>query len=129
MLSPIMWVGHTMFLGGLLLGRRLGWGGQARDDHSVPWSDAAKQLWPHTLAGWFPIIVLAFTVPAAIPYALFIAAGPALSIPLAVISSWPSVGRLLMRAGLGALPEENAPPPALRRLALPAIEAAALRTH
>jgi membrane glycosyltransferase len=128
MLSPIMWVGHTLFLAGLVLGRRLGWTAQARDDHSVPWSDAAKQLWPHTLVGWLSILVLAFTVPAAIPYALFIAAGPALSIPLAVISSWPSVGRMLMRAGLGALPEENAPPAALRKLALPAIEAAALRT-
>ena len=127
MLSPIMWVGHTMFLAGLVLGKRLGWGGQARDDHSVPWSDAAKQLWPHTMVGWFSILVLAFTVPAAVPYALFIAGGPALSIPLAVISSWPSVGRLLMRAGLGALPEENAPPAPLRKLALPAIEAAALR--
>ena len=41
-------------------------------------------------------------------FALFIAAGPALSIPLAVITSWPSAGRLLMRAGIGALPEENA---------------------
>jgi membrane glycosyltransferase len=127
MLSPIMWVGHTMFLAGLLLGRRLGWGGQARDDHSVPWNDAVKQLWPHTLLGWFCILVLACTVPAAIPYALFIAAGPALSIPLAVITSWPSVGRLLMRAGIGALPEENAPPAPLLQLALPAIEAAAAR--
>jgi membrane glycosyltransferase len=127
MLSPIMWVGHTMFLAGLLLGRRLGWSGQARDDHSVPWSDAAKQLWPHTLLGWFCILVLAYTVPAAIPYALFIAAGPALSIPLAVITSWPSVGRALMRAGIGALPEENAPPAPLLKLALPAIEAAAAR--
>ncbi|MEA2906431.1 MAG: rane glycosyltransferase, partial [Alphaproteobacteria bacterium] len=92
MLSPIMWVGHMMFLAGLLLGKRLGWGGQARDDHSVPWSDAARTLWPHTLLGWSCILVLAFTVPAAIPYALFIAGGPALSIPLAVVTSWPSVG-------------------------------------
>ena len=110
MLSPIMWFGHTMFLAGLLLGRTLGWGGQARDDHAVPWSDAARQLWPHTLLGWFCILVLAFTVPAAIPYALFIAGGPALSIPLAVVTASPGFGRLLMRAGIGRLPEENAPP-------------------
>ncbi len=127
MLSPIMWVGHTVFLAGLVLGRRIGWGGQARDDHAVPWGDAARQLWPHTLLGWFCILLLAVTVPAAIPYALFIAAGPALSIPLAVVTSWPSVGRVLMRAGIGALPEENAPPAPLRKLALPAVEAAALR--
>jgi membrane glycosyltransferase len=128
MLSPIMWLGHTMFLTGLVLGRRIGWGGQARDDHSVPWGDAARTLWPHTLLGWSCILLLAFTVPAAIPYALFIAGGPALSIPLAVVTSWPGVGRALMRAGIGALPEENAPPAPLRKLALPAVEAAALRT-
>jgi len=127
LLSPIMWVGHTMFLAGLVLGRKIGWGGQARDDHAVPWGDAARQLWPHTLLGWSCILVLAFTVPSAIPYALFIAGGPALSIPLAVITSWPTVGRALMRLGIGALPEENAPPAPLRQLALPAIEAAALR--
>ncbi len=127
MLSPIMWVGHTMFLTGLVLGRKIGWGGQARDDHAVSWGDAARTLWPHTLTGWSCILVLAFTVPSAIPYALFIAAGPALSIPLAVITSWPGVGRMLMRLGVGALPEENAPPAPLRALALPAIEAAAAR--
>ena len=82
-----------MFLAGLVLGRTIGWGGQARDDHSVPWSDAARQLWPHTLLGWSCIAMLAFTVPAAIPYALFIAGGLALSIPLAVVTSWPAVGR------------------------------------
>src|SRR5207244_2509275 len=75
LLSPIMWFGHTMFLTGLVLGRKIGWGGQARDDHSVQWSDAARQLWPHTLLGWSCILVLALTVPAAIPYALFIAGG------------------------------------------------------
>ena len=122
-----MWVGHTLFLAGLVLGRRLGWSGQARDDHAVRWSDAAWQLWPHTLLGWSCILILAATVPSAIPYALFIAGGPALSIPLAVVTSWPGVGRALMRLGIGALPEENAPPAALRQLALPAIEAAAAR--
>jgi membrane glycosyltransferase len=127
MLSPIMWFGHTMFLAGLLIGKRIGWGGQARDDHSVPWSDAAKVLWPHTLLGWACILVLAATVPSAIPYALFIAAGPALSILLAVITSWPSVGRFMMRTGIGALPEEHAPPAELRQRGVPAIEAAALR--
>ena len=75
MLSPIMWFGHTVFLTGLRARRTIGWGGQARDDHAVPWSDAARQLWPHTLLGWGCILILAFTVPSAIPYALFIAGG------------------------------------------------------
>ena len=67
-------------------------------------------------------------MPSAIPYALFIAAGPALSIPLAVVTSWPGFGRLLMRNGIGALPEEHAPPAALRQRGVPAIEAAILRS-
>ena len=51
MLSPIMWFGHTVFLTGLLFGRTIGWIGQTRDDHAVPWSAAARQLWPQTLLG------------------------------------------------------------------------------
>src|SRR5262245_40629786 len=46
LLSPIMWFGHTVFLARLLLGRKIGWGAQARDDHGVPWSLGARQLWP-----------------------------------------------------------------------------------
>ena len=34
LLSPIMWVCHTLFLAGLPFGRVIGWIGQMRDDHS-----------------------------------------------------------------------------------------------
>jgi membrane glycosyltransferase len=63
--------------------------------------------------------LLAFTVPSAIPYALFIAGGPLVSIPLAMVTASPAVGRALVRIGLGRLPEETAPPAELRALALP----------
>ena len=56
------------------------------------------------------------TVPAAIPYALFIAGGPLLSIPLAVVTASPALGRALVRLGLGRLPEETAPPPEMAAL-------------
>src|SRR5262249_32202793 len=111
LLSPIMWVGHTMFLGGLLLGRTIGWIGQTRDDHAVPLSLAVHNLWPQTLLGISTLGALAFTAPGAIPYALFIAGGPLLAIPLAVITALPSAGRVLLRLGIGRLPEETAPPP------------------
>jgi membrane glycosyltransferase len=124
MLSPIMWFGHTVFLTGLLFGRTIGWIGQTRDDHAVPWSAAWRQLWPQTSLGLGSIGLLAVTHPSAIPYALFIAGGLALSVPLAVATALPSVGRLFARIGIGRLPEETAPPPALRALQLPAIEAA-----
>ena len=123
LLVPIMWFGHTIFLTGMLFGRTIGWIGQVRDDHRVPWMLAARNLWPHTLLGWTVIAVLAATHPGAIPYALFIAGGPALSIPLAVITAMPALGTVFTRIGLGRLPEETTPPATFKTLALPAIAA------
>jgi membrane glycosyltransferase len=121
LLVPIGWASHTVFLGRLLLGRTIMWGAQARDDHVVPWSLAARHLWPQTLMGLAPILLLAATAPAAIPYALCIAAGPLLSIPLAVVTASPALGRVLIASGIDRLPEETEPPPVLLALELPAI--------
>jgi len=122
LLVPIGWASHTVFLGRLLLGRTMLWSAQARDDHVVAWSFAARRLWPETMLGLIPILLLAATAPAAIPYALSIAAGPLLSIPLAVATASPALGRALIAAGIDRLPEETAPPPVLQALKLPAIE-------
>ncbi len=123
LLSPIMWVCHTLFLAGLPFGRAIGWIGQLRDDHAIAWNVAVRELWPHTLLGGACVGLLAATHPAAIPFALLIAGGPLLSIPLCVVSSQPRLGLALTRIGIGRLPEETAPPEALRRLALPALAA------
>ena len=122
LVAPIMWASHTLFLAQLLLGRTVGWGAQARDDHEVPWSLAARHYWPQTLIGLAPVLLLAATAPSTIPYALFIAGGPLLSIPLAVLTASPALGRALIAAGLDRLPEETMPPHELRVLELPAIE-------
>jgi len=50
-----------------------------------------------------------------------LAAGLALSIPLAVLTAWPKVGAAFLRAGIGRLPEETAAPVGLQALALPAV--------
>ena len=75
LLSPIMWASHSLFLAGLPFGKVVGWIGQVRDDHTVSWSAAWQQFWPHTLLGAFCVGLLAFTHPSAIPYALLIAGG------------------------------------------------------
>jgi len=125
LLCPILWFGHTMFLTGLLLGREIGWIGQIRDDHAVPSALALRNLWPHTLLGCAVLAALATTHPGAIPYALFLAAGPALAVPFAVLTASPAIGRSCARIGIGRLPEETAPPAALDALALPAVLTAA----
>jgi membrane glycosyltransferase len=122
MLCPILWVGHTLFLGGLLFGREIGWIGQTRDDHAVPLRQAFAALWPHTILGLGSLGVLAWVQPAAIPYMLFLAGGPTVAIPLAMLTALPSLGALSARIGLGRLPEETSAPVALRALMLPAIE-------
>ena len=124
LLAPVMWCGHTFFLARLPFRSGIGWAAQVRDDHTVPLGLACRALWPHTLLGVGVIGLLAVTYPGAILYALPLAAGPALSIPLAVITAWPAVGAALLRAGIGRLPEETAAPLALDALALPAIVAA-----
>jgi membrane glycosyltransferase len=124
-LCPILWFGHTIFLAGLLFGREIGWIGQTRDDHAVPFTLALHNLWPHTLLGCAALGLLAATQPAAIPYAMFLAGGPALSIPFAMMTAWPLLGSLAARVGIGRLPEETTRLAALLVLALPAIESAA----
>jgi membrane glycosyltransferase len=122
LIAPTMWASHTLFLARLIFGRTVGWGAQARDDHEVPWSLAFQHFWPQTLVGLAPVLLLAVTTPSAIPYALFIAGGPLVSIALAVVTASPALGRALIRLKLDRLPEETEPPPELRALKLPAIE-------
>jgi membrane glycosyltransferase len=52
---------------------------------------------------------------------LLLAGGPLVSIPLAVVTAAPVLGRALIAAGLDRLPEEILPPPELHALELPAI--------
>ncbi len=127
LLSAVQWASHTVFLARLLTGRTIGWRSQTRDDHAIPWAIAARYFWPQTLIGAIPVLLLAMAAPSAVFYVLFIAGGPLLSIPFAVITSIPAVGRALIAAGLDRLPEETDPPPELRALALPAIEQTLLR--
>jgi membrane glycosyltransferase len=122
LVAPITWASHTVFLARLLCGRPLDWGAPARHDHEVPWSLALRQFWPQTLVGLAPVLLLAAAAPAALPYALLIAGGPLLSIPLAVLTGSPALGRTLIALGLDTLPEETLPPPELLALKLPAIE-------
>jgi membrane glycosyltransferase len=125
LLCPILWFGHTIFLTGLLFGREIGWIGQVRDDHAVPFALALRNLWPHTLLGCAALGALAMTQQAAIPYLLFLTGGLALAIPFAMITAWPLLGSVAARVGIGRLPEETTRPAVLLALALPAIEAAA----
>ena len=123
LLSPVQWMSHTIQLAELVLGRKVGWSAQARDDHAVGVLDALRDLWPHMLVGWGCIAVLALTHPPAMPVALLTAGGLALSVPLAVITASATFARFVLRFGIGRLPEETHKPETLRALNLPALNA------
>jgi membrane glycosyltransferase len=121
LMLPITWLTHALFIAGMPFGYSIGWAGQTRDDHVVPWGVALRQLWPHTMIGCGALAILAAMHPGAIAYALLLAGGPALSVPFAVLTSHPGFGAALARIGIGRLPEETTPPVALATLALPAL--------
>jgi membrane glycosyltransferase len=120
-LCPILWISHTIFLAGLLFDHEIDWIGQVRDDHAVSFKSALATLWPQTLIGCLALGLVSATQPAALPYVLLLAGGPALAVPFAMLTAWPPLGRLAVRIGIGRLPEETATPEALLRLSLPAI--------
>ncbi|MBV9563646.1 MAG: glucans biosynthesis glucosyltransferase MdoH [Bradyrhizobium sp.] len=122
LLCPVLWISHTIFLVGLLFRREIGWIGQVRDGHAVPFGLALASLWPQTLIGCAALALVGATQPAALPYVAVLAGGPALAVPFAMMTAWSSLGRLAMRIGIGRLPEETATPKALLSLSLPAIQ-------
>lgn len=110
LIVPISAVSVTVFVLGLPFGRQVGWTTQLRDSDGLPWRIAVKGLWFHTLVG----IGFAWWLWAVAPGALWIGApffiGLMASIPLAVLSANPSVGRRFARHAICAIPEELFPP-------------------
>jgi membrane glycosyltransferase len=109
-LTPIANLTSTIFMIGLLFGRKAVWNGQARDGYALPWSMAAAALWPQTLAGFTLFAFLVTYAPGAVLWFLPFAIGLMAAIPFAVITSWPALGALAAQGKLLALPEEIDPP-------------------
>jgi membrane glycosyltransferase len=122
-LAPIMAVAHTVFLGGLALGRAIGWTTAVRDDHQVPLGAATRRLWVPTLAGAVMLSWFAYTMPGLVHLCLPVAVPLLACVPFAMLTASPALGRWMARAGVAATPDETTPAPELLRLGLPALEA------
>ncbi len=118
--APVIALRVTIFLVGLMFGRRVTWGGQNRDAYALSWGEAARGLWPQTAFGLaIAGLILATVGAGTLVWAAPMVAGLALSIPLAVATADPRVGRWAERVGLCAVPEEVAGHPMLARLGRP----------
>ena len=110
LLAPVVALRVTIFLAGLVFGRKVTWSGQNRDAYRLSWGDAARGLWPQTAFGiaLFAAIWAVAGVSTTV-WAAPMIAGLALSIPFAVLTAHPAVGAWAARAGLCAVPDDIAP--------------------
>jgi len=121
-LAPVIALAHTRFLLGLPFGRASAWPAQRRGTHEVSPADAAMRLWPQTVFGASMVTWLALASPAALVGFLPFLLGSVLAVPIAVVTSWTGLGKVLStRLGLWRIPDEIAPANELESLRLPAL--------
>jgi len=106
LLGAVSTIRTTIFMIGLLFGKSVTWGGQARDAHGISWRAALVNLWPQTVFGLVLCSVLAAISPTVLAWSLPLTAGYLLAIPFAVITAHPDLGRLLRSWGLCGIPED-----------------------
>jgi membrane glycosyltransferase len=116
LLAPVIAFRLTIFMISLCFGRSVIWSGQQRDVHRLSWATAAQGLWPQTLLGIILFAMFYWKAPGVIPWASPLLGGLLLSIPFAVFTAAPSVGRAYARLGLCAIPEERNTPRELQRI-------------
>jgi membrane glycosyltransferase len=114
LLTPVVITCQTVFMGGLLLGRRLKWRAQRRADRSIAAREALRRLWPQALLGLAFLAGFVVLLPGATGWASPMIAGLLLAVPFAAITASPRFGSFLCRARLGASPEELRPTPEVR---------------
>ena len=115
LLSPVVALAQTVFVFGLFFGKRIRWDAQERDDRSVSLREAAAGLWLQTLLGAGFLTLLAELAPHILPWAAPVIAGLLLSVPFAVATATPALGRLFKSSGLCAVPEEHLTPDVLKQ--------------
>src|SRR5690606_16913940 len=100
-----------IFMIGLVFGKSVSWGTQARDAHGISWAAAWSVLWPQVLFGLMVCGALLAISPTALLWSLPLTAGYLLAVPFGVLSAHPAVGWLLQKAALCGIPEDFDPPP------------------
>ncbi|HEX4505950.1 MAG TPA: glucans biosynthesis glucosyltransferase MdoH [Alphaproteobacteria bacterium] len=110
-LGPLMMIAQSVFIAGLIFGRRVLWEAQNRDGRAVPVGEALRGLWPQMLFG----LAFAGVLVAYAPGVLLVAAPTILpcllAVPFTSLSAGRVLGRLFVRFRVCAIPDEYAPPP------------------
>jgi membrane glycosyltransferase len=127
LLAPVAMVQLSWYVVSILMGIATGWGPQQRTDRALPWRYAARCYGVHTLIGIAGVVLLNAFAPGSVIWFLPLLAGLILSIPLAVVTSSPLIGREAFRDRLFLVPSETRGLPILERAH--ALAAAHQRPH
>ncbi len=109
LMAPIVAFGLSLFLVGLVFNRRVGWDAQQRHRDRLEWKEAARVLWPQTLAGFALTAWLAVLVPWALIFGAPMLIALGFSIPIAVITTSPRLSRWSVKNGVFDIPEDRSP--------------------
>jgi membrane glycosyltransferase len=115
LLAPVAMVQLSWYVVSILMGIATGWGAQSRTDRALPWNYAARCYGVHTLIGVVGVMLLNAFAPGSLAWFLPLLAGLLLSIPLAVVTSSPLIGREAFRDRLFLVPSETRGLPILER--------------
>lgn len=119
LIAPVVALSLTIGIVRLFAGRKMSWGAQTRRrDAGLTWREGIAAFWPHTLAGLAMAAYLGAAAPGALAFASPVLAALIFAIPVAVLTTRPSIGAWTVRTGLFAVPEEigydrTGTPPAL----------------
>jgi membrane glycosyltransferase len=114
LLAPIRMLFHAQFVVEALTGLRTHWQSPPREDAETGWGEALRRHGAHTVIGISWGVAVYWLAPGFLWWLLPVVLPLALSIPISVVTSRVSLGRLFRRAGLLVIPEEVHPPPELQ---------------
>ena len=116
-LAPVRMIFHSFFVVTTLVGIKVAWNTQNRDDTGTTWGQALRFHWWGTVLGLVWGFFMYVVSPGFFIWLSPVVVGLALSIPLSVWTSRVSLGRLAGRLGLFQTPVELDSPPVVRELA------------
>ena len=110
LLAPVRMLFHSRFVSAAFLGLEMTWKSPPRQDNETHWDEGVKKHGVHTLLGLLWGGGVFMLDPSYLPWLLPIAGALALSIPISVLSSRVTLGRMFRRMKLFLIPEEADPP-------------------
>ncbi|MEO1608012.1 MAG: glucans biosynthesis glucosyltransferase MdoH [Pseudomonadota bacterium] len=116
LLAPIVSCAVTIFMIGLIFGKKISWRVQRRAARYVSWGEAARTFWPQTLLGLGIFLILSLYAAGALVWAVPMVGALVLSIPFAVWTSSQELSNWSIRHKIFSVPEDYETDGQLNRL-------------